>query len=92
MENLERSTQMMKGTQAREQDDENVNEDEGPFSKQRKRGLTSLLHDITSERKQQLDPHRNKTQSPSTLNLLQNEFLLYDQLKEQSADTEDPSD
>ena len=62
----------------------------GPFSKRRKRGLTSLLHDITSERKQQLDSHRNATQSPSTLNLLQNEFLMYDQIKEQSADTEDP--
>ena len=31
-----------------------------------------------------------RTQSPSTLSLLQNEFLLYDKLKEQSAATEDP--
>ena len=37
-----------------------------------------------------MDPQPNATQSPSTLSLLQNEFLLYDKLKEQSAATEDP--
>ena len=39
-----------------------------------------------------MDPQPNATQSPSTLSLLQNEFVLYDKLKLRaaSAATEDP--
>ena len=75
---------MMTGMQERECNDEQVNEDEGPILKRRKRALTKLLRDITNESKQQLDPQSNATQSPATPSLLQNEFLLYVQLKEQS--------